>query len=106
MHLDRSLARLGMVIHGMLAWHLAPTDYKGNAYNAGSKEALKAGKPLVSGYCFVIWNIIGDLEFMANTMNLPHWGNLNPCWHCNCEKKRGCQVQVLHSGWSARMGYA
>ena len=69
------------------------TDYKGNAYNAGSKEALNAGKPLVSGYFFVIWNIIGDLEFMANTMNLPHWGNLNPCWHCNCEKNEGARYR-------------
>ena len=38
---------------------------------------------------FVIWNIIGDLEFMANTMDLPHWGNLKPCWHCNCEENEG-----------------
>ena len=58
------------------------------------------GKPLEKGSAFypyrgqllhpkgfkgVLWSVIGDHEFFANTLGLPHWASHWPCWECDAE---------------------
>jgi hypothetical protein len=62
-------------------------DHNNTPFPPGSKGADKAGQLLAGGFYFVIWNVIGDLEFLANVMGIPHWNNLSPCWLCDCEQK-------------------
>ena len=66
-------------------WHgKHPTsDWRGRPIQDGS-----AGKPIVpDGRRFCLWQLVGDLEYYANVLNLPHWGRDEFCWLCNCSKK-------------------
>ena len=54
-------------------------------YPAGSAEKKKALSPLAGGYFGVLWGILGDLDYMASVLGLPHYGNAsNPCALCRC----------------------
>ena len=47
-------------------------DWKGKAFKGFM--AQQAGKPLTKeGWRFYIWNYLGELEYYANTLKLPHW---------------------------------
>ena len=56
-----------------------------------SFSKLQAGKTdIVHNYRFTIWQVMGDQEFFANVLKLPHWMNAQPCWEC---KMTGPQQQ-------------
>ena len=38
------------------------------------------------GFKGVLWSVIGDHEFFASTLGLPHWASHWPCWECDAEK--------------------
>ena len=91
-------------VFDVLAWSFQslwkgthPTeDWKGNPLK--SDLANLAGKPLTEqGFRFLIWNYLGDLEYYANTLKLPHWNRKDFCWLCNA--RRDCK----HKGhWDFR----
>ena len=75
----------------MLAWsfnHLQlgiwpKADWNGRAYPAGSEKARRGGLPLANGFFAVICALIGDLDYLNKTLNLPHWQKIsNPCAIC------------------------
>ena len=46
-----------------------------------------AGTLLVpNGTRFCLWQLVGDLEYYANCLHLPHWSCDKYCWLCNCDK--------------------
>ena len=78
-------------IFTVLAWsfnHLQlciwpKADWNGRAYPAGSEKARRGGLPLANGFFAVICALIGDLDYLNKTLNLPHWQKIsNPCAIC------------------------
>ena len=66
---------------------LHPThDPKGNPLKKGSPFFLEKGTPLANGFKGVVWVIQGDHEWFSNSLKLPHWASLHPCWECNAKK--------------------
>jgi len=62
-------------------------DANGKKWPKGSQEAKDAGKPLADGYYCVPLIFKADLEYIANVLNLEHWGNgIRPC--CKCKVNR------------------
>ena len=51
--------------------------------SAGKPFFEKKGKPLASGYKAVLWCIMGDAEFYANSLYLAHWASKHPCMEYN-----------------------
>jgi len=83
------------VIFKMLAWSFVAmwegthplVDHNGLAFEDGSAMHLLAGKPLCpSGWRFLVWQLVGDLEYYANVLKLPHWNKDEFCWWCNGSK--------------------
>ena len=81
----------------ILAWSLEAlyhgvhpsVDWAGQAF--GDRPEMKslaelAGKPIMQGNRFVVWNLVGDLEHYANNLKLAHWNSHNLCWHCDCSR--------------------
>ena len=58
-------------------------DWKGNAWAAGSDRAKKANQPLhPEGFFLGVFQLLGDLEELANNYGLSHWASLDPCFWC------------------------
>jgi hypothetical protein len=72
-------------------WHgrHPDTDWRGQPFEATSRFAAKAGRAIAGGLRFCIFHIMGDLEFMANTLGLPHWRNHDMCFECNATQSDG-----------------
>ena len=71
-------------------------DWKGSPLK-GSLAHL-AGKPLTKeALRFYVWNYLGDLEYYANTLKLPHWNRKDFCWLCDA--RRDCKHK---SPWDFR----
>lgn len=66
-------------------------DHRGNEFAAESPYYANKGKDLCRGMRFVIWNLIGDLEHMANNLGMPHWRNQEICWQCNATQPEGAR---------------
>ena len=66
-------------------WGIHPVvDYEGKPHPDGSYLANLAGQPLVpTGHRLVIWALLGDHEYMSNTLGLPHWSSRQWCWLCD-----------------------
>ena len=71
-------------------------DWDDQPFALGSRFAAAAGTPLAGGFRFLIWNIIGDLEFMANVLGLPHWRNPLICSECDCTQAEGDRPYTKH----------
>ena len=57
----------------------------------GSVFFPKAGLPLhPKGYRGVLWSVIGDHDFFANSLALPHWSSKHPCWECDAQNFTPC----------------
>lgn len=88
-----------MMVWSFLAlWHgVHPlVDWNGRAFKPGSRFAAKAGQLICEGYRFVIWNIIGDWEFMANVLGMPHWRNPSVCHECDATQISGSRSYGLN----------
>ena len=59
-------------------------DHKGKKYSASSEEGKKANTWLAGGFYAVVWAIMGDLDYYAATLKLPHYGAKSPCALCRC----------------------
>ena len=83
-----------MEVWNILAWSFEAAwlgvhpalDWNDQPFPAGSRCLEHAGQLLCAGLRFVVWNLIGDLEFFANTMGLTHWRAHSLCWACNCSR--------------------
>ena len=65
------------------------TDHNGVAWPAGSERAQLAGAPLCVGRLrFFIYGFQGDLEYMCNDLDMPHYQRDNFCWMCTCGRGR------------------
>ena len=98
------------VIWTVLAWsfHAAwegihpSVDWEGRPFEAGSQFAAMAGKMLCHGYRFLVWNLIGDLEYFANVLGLSHWQSHSLCWCCNAHRTNrelSWKVNWIGRGW-------
>ena len=57
----------------------------------GSVFHKLAGQPLhLKRYRAVLWSVIGDHEFFANSLGLPHWNSHWPCWECDAQNFTPC----------------
>lgn len=62
-------------------------DWKGNPVTGSMAEL--AGKPLTQDKLrFYVWNYLGDLEYFANVLKMPHWCRHEFCWWCDCHKQQ------------------
>ena len=60
------------------------TDVNGESYHPDTIQGKKAGMPLADGYCATIWSVMGDLDYLAKTLQLPRSTSANPCCLCRC----------------------
>lgn len=59
-------------------------DHKGNPFLPNTYEAKMAGQPLTTElHKFVVWNLLGDMEYLANCLSLPHWQSDQFCFLCD-----------------------
>ena len=53
----------------------------------------------------MVWNLLGDWEYFALHLRLPHWASLSPCWQCDCHKNdeaKDWRVCWPGRGWELR----
>ena len=61
----------------------------------GGLQKLK-GQPLhPSGFKAVLWAVIGDQEYFANVLKLPHWASHFPCWECDAQNSEGAALASM-----------
>ena len=59
------------------------SNYTHTRYPRGSREQKRALKPLASGFYCCLFSIIGDLDYFAGILQLPHFASKsNPCPLC------------------------
>ena len=76
----------------MLCWSLTAlssgkwprADAEGRAWEKGSPQEARAGKPLADGFFCCVYLIKGDLEFMAKAFGLAWASSNSPCSLCEC----------------------
>ena len=82
------------------------TDYQGRPFSAGSEAARVAGQLLTpAGHRFVLWSLLGDLEYFCNVLKMPHWNTDEFCWLCNCSKSDQTRHYTDvrdHPGWQLK----
>ena len=66
-------------------------DPDGKPLEKGSAFYPSRGKLLhPKGLKAMIWSVIGDHEYFANTLGLPHWASSWPCWECDAQNFTPC----------------
>jgi len=82
------------------------TDWNGAAFAPGHPLAELAGKNIFGqGFRCLVWTLLGDLEYFANTLGYPHWQNHEFCWLCNASKidaSRNWLDFTLEPGWQLK----
>ena len=62
-------------------------DWNGREFDDGSEMQALAGSSLTpQQHRFLVWQLLGDMEYYCNTLGMPHWNCDNFCWQCNCSK--------------------
>ena len=83
-----SLDQFFEILHWSLLWLWKgcwPThDHTGKKYARNTEQGTKAGTPLAGGYYATVWGILGDLDYFAKTLKLPHHSSSSPCALCRC----------------------
>ena len=70
-------------------------NWDGTDWVDGSLESQLAGTALApNNLKVVVWGLLGDQEYFANTLGLPHWSKAQFCWHCNA-----CRGDAQRSPW-------
>ena len=83
-HLQWSFKALAAGTHPSLGPDQEPLE-KGSLF-----EKL-AGLPLhPNKYKGILWSLIGDHEYFANALGLPHWNSHRPCWECDAQNFSPC----------------
>ncbi len=63
-------------------------DHKGNDWPEGSAEAMMSGTDLAGGFCAVVWQLKGDLDYFCKALGLRSYNANKPCDLCPCDKDR------------------
>ena len=78
------------IVHLLNALHSGTfpgQDHLGQPWPGGSKHAHLAGSAIAGGkFRAVVWNITGDLPFLAEELGFPHCNSNDPCWFCGCNR--------------------
>ena len=80
-------------------------DWNGTPWEPRSTFANLVGQQIAGGNKFVVWNLLGDWEYFALHLRLPHWASLSPCWQCDCHKNdeaKDWRVGLPGRGWELR----
>ncbi len=85
-----------MEIWEVVLWSLSalfsgkwPTkDHKGNDWPENSAEAMMGGTELAGGFCGVVWQLKGDLDYFCKVLGLRSYSTNQPCDLCPCDKDR------------------
>ena len=81
-------------------------DPNGDPYPIGSKDAERAGKFIAGGLFCTVWRLGADAEWLANGLNLEHFGGLNMCcWCCanvgdDEDDQRFAAFGLPHAPWN------
>ena len=59
-------------------------DWQGNPYPLSTVEGQRAGKLLANGFYATIWAVMGDLDYLSKTLQLPRSTSHHPCTLCKC----------------------
>ena len=80
-------------------------DHTGAPWPARSRQAAQAGKDVGAGGFFaVVWNITGDLPFLAEDLGFPHFNSNAPCWLCGCNRSDAPFTDVSSTAaWRSRL---
>ena len=81
-------------------------DWQGKKYPRGTPEARKAGSKLCDGYCGVLVQLAGDLDYLAKWLEVPRWsGHAKPCGLCRATYKGPCSWldNRVNSRWQGSM---
>jgi hypothetical protein len=63
-------------------------DPDGREFAPGSRWDRRKGTPILrDGLRAVIWTVSGDLDFYANTLELPHYSRDAFCWLCRADRQ-------------------
>ena len=106
--LSKHAADTWMDVWSILAWSFEAAwlgihpsvDWNDQPFPPESRFHMSSGQQLCGGLRFVIWNLIGDLEFFANTMGLSHWQSHSLCWACNAS--RNSPALDFRINWNGR----
>ena len=61
-------------------------NYKGELWPPGSKRAQLAGQRLhPDGYYLGVFQVLGDLDELCNSLGLKHFNSNTPCFWCECD---------------------
>lgn len=77
-------------------------DWEGRPFAVGSQFRQLAGSSIANGWRFLLWQLVGDLEYYANVLKLPHWTRHEFCWWCDCSRVTPGKLWVDFSdnpGW-------
>ena len=66
-------------------------DSDGRPLKKGSPFFANKGKPLANGYRGVVWAVMGDADFFALALGLPHWASKKPCHECDASSSTANQ---------------
>ena len=61
-------------------------DHRGRAWPHNSREASSSGNIKAGGHFFVVWNLVGDLPYLAEEYGLPHFNSGSFCWMCGVNR--------------------
>ena len=81
-------------------------DWQGNPYPRSTVEGQRAGKLLANGFYATIWAVMGDLDYLNKTLQLPRSTSHHPCTLCRCTlngplswKQNDDQAEWITSCW-------
>ena len=73
-------------------------DWNGLPYAPNTIEHQRAGTFLAEGYCGTIYAVMGDLDYLAKTLELPRSTSTNPCCLCRCTLHGDSSWRDNHDG--------
>ncbi|CAE7719047.1 unnamed protein product [Symbiodinium sp. CCMP2592] len=65
-------------------------SHDGKPWQPGTRRANLAGQDLLptGPWKGILWSLVGDYEYMANVLKLPHWKSNAMCGFCDCDKTK------------------
>ena len=77
-------------------------DIGGLPFYRSSPDYDVAGTALCDGKKFVVWNICGDLDWLANSVGYPHFNSNHICWFCAVARTPGALFPMTDLSRGAR----
>ena len=71
-------------------------DWNGDTF-ADPDHVARAGSRLAGGLFCVIWNVKGDMDFLANAFHLEHFAGKLLCPWCRANRSEGEEYYAAHN---------